>query len=89
MNDSAGEADSINDDGGDDDGDGDDGDYGPVVATADVVLASQGHKGGSLTSDFSPISPTSQVLIDSINRKRGGGGGGERGEKALTLELSE
>lgn len=29
------------------------------------------HKGGSLTSDFTPISHTSQVLIESINRKRG------------------
>ena len=33
--------------------------------------AAGGHKGESLTSDFSPISPTSQVLIDSINRKTG------------------
>ncbi len=46
-----------------------------------MVLASPGHKGGSVTSDFSPIPPTSQVLIDSINRKRGGERGreGERG----------
>lgn len=48
-----------------------------MVATAVVALASQEHKGGSLTSDFSPISPTSQVLIDSINRKRGGDRGRE------------
>lgn len=65
-----------------DDGYGDDDDYGTVVATAVVVLVGQEHKGGSVTSDFSPIPPTNQVLIDSINRKRGG-------EEALTRELSE
>lgn len=48
------------------------------MASAVVVLASQEHKGGSLTSDFSPISPTSQILIDSINRK----GGRERGRES-------
>lgn len=66
------EADSINADEADDD------DYGTVVATAVVVLVGQEHKGGSVTSDFSPIPPTSQVLIDSINRKRGG----ERGRES-------
>lgn len=50
--------------------DDDDEDDCTLVATADVSLSGLEHKGGSLTSDFSPISPTSQVLIDSINRKR-------------------
>lgn len=39
-----------------------------VVETVGAVMVSQGHKRGSLTCDFSPISPTCQVLIDSINR---------------------
>ena len=76
-NDSVGEADGISDDDDDDDG------MAMTVITAQwwaagvVVLASREQKGGSVTSDFSTISPTSQVLIDSINRRRGG----ERGRE--------
>lgn len=76
------EADSINDDEADDDGYGDDDNYGTGVATAVVVLVEQEHKGGPVTSDFSPIFPTSQVLIESINRKEGERWGREGERKA-------
>lgn len=40
-----------------------------AVATADVLLSRQEHR-GSLTLDFGLIYSTSQVLIASINTKR-------------------
>lgn len=42
-----------------------------VLASTAVILLSQTHEGGSRTSDLSPIPLTSQILIESINRRRG------------------